>query len=65
MTPVSNHLYRHIVHQENTFHRSLVLIFTTLMETRHGVIEMSRMRETGIVSGLNIIKLRFRMRDSG
>ena len=35
------------------------------METGHSVIEMSRMRETGIVSGLNIIKLRFRMRDSG
>ena len=63
MFTVGNYFHRHIIHQENTFHRSFVFIFTTLVETRHCVVELCRMGKTCRIGFFDILEFGFRMRN--
>ena len=63
MFTVGNYFHRHIIHQENTFHRSFVFIFTTLVETGHCVVELCRMGKTCRIGFFDILEFGFRMRN--
>ena len=56
MDTVGYHFYGHVVHQVDTFYRAFVLVFAALVETRHGVIEVSGMGIAGIITGVDVLE---------
>ena len=61
---VRNHFHSHSIRQIHTFHCTLIFIFTTFMETRHRIIEMSSMRKSYCKCSFNFIIFGFGMCNS-
>ena len=65
MDAVGNDFYGHRVGQVNAFNRTFILVFTTFVEARHGVVEMGGMGKSGLISRFDFIIFGFSMGDGG